>query len=360
MGKKWIAVIAILLLCLGAGIGHRYQAGKGMRFVQRMNVGMNLGNSLDVVGVREYEPDASTGDYETYWGNPATTKEMIDAIAEKGFQMIRIPVSWGEHLDGQGNIEQVWMARVTEVVDWAVEDGLYVVLDLHHESWLVPSEEKEAQTTAQLCSLWEQIADNFKDYDEHLMFEGMNEPRLAGSPEEWTAGTPELRQVVNRLNGAFVETVRASGGENKKRWLLIPAYCTSARTEALEALEMPEDSRLIVAVHAYLPYTFTLDENGAEEWREDDPGDTEEITVMMETLDRLFLQKKIPVVITEFGCIEKEDESERMAWASYYLDAARERGIPCIWWDNGNESRIFDRNSLEWNEELTALLLGEG
>lgn len=352
-------ILVLLLLCTVMAAGAYNRRCQGIRFVRRMGTGMNLGNSLDVVRVREHKPEADIIDYETFWGNPPITKEMIDSIAQKGFRTVRIPVSWGEHLDGEGRIETGWMERVTEVVDWALDAGLYVILDMHHEAWLVPTADSEERTTAQLCAIWAQIAGQFKSYDDRLLFEGMNEPRLEDSEEEWTAGTEEMQQVVNRMNQAFVRTVRETGEENKRRWLLVPAYCTSSKKEALQALKLPDDPYLIVAVHAYLPYQFTLADDGNDRWSEENTADTEEIDELMSVLEGLFLDKKIPVVITEFGCREKPEELQRTAWASYYLKRAGEKGIPCLWWDNGKECRLFDRTSLIWKEELTEVLLGQ-
>lgn len=335
-----------------------YQRNYALRFTKELGAGINLGNSLDVKKVREHNPEADISYFETYWGNPVTTKEMIQAIADKGFETIRIPVSWAEHLDEQGNVDREWMERVTEVVDWSLDTGMYVILDIHHEAWLVPTKEQEAQTTKQLCSLWKQIAQLFADRGDHLIFEGMNEPRLIDSAQEWTEGTEEMQQVINRLNQAFVDTVRASGGENKTRWLMIPAYCTSSKEEALGALTIPDDSHIMVAVHAYLPYGFTLKEDGEETWSAKNPDDTKDIDTLQAVLERLFIKKKIPVVITEFGCHEKEQETCRNEWAAYYTESMKEIGVPCIWWDNGDESKLFDRESLTWpHEELTDILL---
>lgn len=359
MRKKIYVMLALLLLCTVTAAGAYNWYCQGIRFVHGLGPGINLGNSLDVVRVREHKPEADITDYETFWGNPPIAKDMFDSIAQKGFRTVRIPVNWGEHLDERGKIEAEWMSRVREVVDWALDAGLYVILDTHHEAWLIPTADSEERTTEQLCSIWAQIAGQFKDYDEHLLFEGMNEPRLENSKEEWTAGTEEMQQIVNRLNQAFVSTVRETAGENKKRWLLVSAYCTSAKREALQALELPDDPHLIVSVHAYLPYQFTLADDGNDSWSEGNTADTEEIDELMEILEELFLDRKIPVVITEFGCQEKPEELQRMAWTAYYLKKAQEKGIPCLWWDNGKECGLFDRTSLIWKEELTEVLLGQ-
>lgn len=346
-----VAVLAAILVTVG-------KRRTGLQFVRDLGAGINIGNSLEAVGLLEKKPDASVEKYETYWDNPVITRELFEMIAARGFRTVRIPVNWGEHLDEKGNIKQEWMARVTEVVDWALEEDLYVILDMHHEKWLIPTEENEIQDTAQLCRIWRQIAENFSDRDEHLLFESMNEPRLEDSDEEWTSGTTEMQQVVNRLNAAFVETVRGAGGENKNRWLLIPAYCSQYRREALEALEIPQDDKIIVSVHAYVPYSFTLGDDEDAVWDADSAEDTARIDTIMEDFEELFLKNGIPVAITEFGCQEKDNESMRLAWVEYYTQAAEEKGIPCIWWDNGKDSAVMNREYLQWTEDaLVSIML---
>ena len=335
-----------------------YRAEAGLRFVKNLGAGINLGNSLDVVGLMERGKNATIEEYALYWGNPPITRELMNEIAKKGFRTVRVPVSWAEHMDADGNVDPEWMTRVTQVVDWGLDAGLYVIIDLHHEKWLVPTTGEEERVTRIFCNLWEQIAVQFQDRGEKLIFEAMNEPRLEDSEEEWTAGTPEMQQVVNRMNRAFIDTVRNTGGENQSRWLIIPAYCSSSQTEALQALEIPEDEHIIVGVHAYLPYYFTLAEDGRELWSEENVEDTNEIDTLMKELEQLFVKKNIPVVITEFGCHAKPDEQQRYNWANYYLDAAGEIGVPCIWWDNGKDSQLIHREQFIWfHEELVNLLL---
>lgn len=352
------AAVLAAVFVLGALVWYGWR-GQGMRFVRQMGAGINLGNALDVTDLRQYMPDADVQDYETFWHNPAITKELLRAIRSKGFGTVRIPVSWDEHLLPDGGVDPEWMDRVEQVVDWALECGLYVILDLHHESWLVPTPEAEQQVTRRLCSLWGQIARRFADRDEKLLFEAMNEPRLTGSGEEWTAGTSEMRAVVNRLNAAFVATVRAAGGYNERRWLVLPAYGTQYREEALEDLVLPDSSHLMVAVHAYLPYAFALGGTTAA-WSGWNPRDTQEIDALIERLCRLFLRRQIPVLITEFGCGDQENLEERLAWARYYARSAARAGIGCIWWDDGSDMQLIDRATCEWTQpELAEVLVGE-
>ena len=227
----------------------------GIRMMEKLGAGFNIGNDLDAYGVTAHKSAPTVEDFETYWHNVPATKELFAAIRAAGFSSVRIPVSWSEHTDADGTIDPAWMERVREVVDQALAEGLYVILDTHHELFIIPDKEHAQASEEGLRSLWRQIAPRFADCDEHLLFEGMNEPRMRDTDEEWTDGTSELRDVVNQLNAAFIETVREAGGNNATRFLLIPAYATSCKSRALEELEMPEDHRVLASVHAYLPHS---------------------------------------------------------------------------------------------------------
>lgn len=315
--------------------------------VADMRIGWNLGNTLDATG--------GTGmSSEWSWGNPKTTQEMIDAVLEQGFNVIRIPVTWQGHFGEAPDykIHGVWMQRVKEVVDYAYGRGAYVILNMHHEDWHFPSEDNKEAASQQLTILWTQIAEAFKEYDEHLIFEGLNEPRKKGTAVEWNGGDKEGRDVVNHFAQVFVETVRATGGNNSLRHLMVTGYAASSDKKALEAMVLPEDEKLIVSVHAYTPYNFALNTAGTSTW--DIDKDRWDIDYLMNTIDEVFLSKGIPVIIGEFGAMNKENEAERVEWISYYLTKAKEKGIPCIWWDNnvftgdGEKFGLFDRRSLEF------------
>ncbi len=339
-----IGVVAVLLFALWAAI--TVIANRNIRFAEQLGSGINLGNALDASGLREYEPDASELSYETSWGNPEITAEQFAAIRQAGFQSVRIPVTWQDHMDEEGIVSEEWMSRVAEVVDMALAEDLYVILDTHHEEWLDLETEREEEICARYCSLWTQIAERFAEYDKQLLFEGMNEPRLRDSEHEWDEGTPEMRAMVNRLNEAFVQTVRQTGGENAGRYLLIGAYATNTKEEALADLAVPEGN-VIIAVHMYLPYSFCQDKEGTAQWEEAGE-DAADVRAVFENLNRLFLEKKIPVVITEFGCEDKGNTAERAEWIAFYRELAKEAGIPCFWWDNGSSYQILDRENCTW------------
>lgn len=158
-------------------------------------------------------------------------------------------------------------------------------------------------------------------------------------------------------NAAFVKTVRMSGGWNESRWLLLPAYASRYQEQALEAMELPEDPYLIVSVHAYIPYSFVT---GETNWTSYDSSDTQRIDQMMASLYRVFLRKKIPVIITEFGCQVSVDFDQQLDWTQYYVSAAQKRGVPCLWWDDGKKYKLINRETLEWEyPEIANILLNQ-
>ena len=350
-------IIMAGILCTALFCGHAVmEKQEKLSVMKELSNGINLGNSLDV-----HDSSASFSEpkeWETYWGNPPITEELLKAVRDRGFLTIRIPVTWGVHQDETGRIDPAWMNRVREVVDWALELEFSVILDAHHEEWVDLTPEGLERSETRLRLLWTQIAQAFSDCGEKLFFEGLNEPRMIGTDEEWTAGTKELRSAVNRLNAAFVETVRASGGNNGTRWLLLQAYGNSGEQEALEDMVLPDDDRLIVSMHCYRPFPFALDTPGTSVWNPQNTEDTEPIDQFMQCIQELFLDKGIPVVISEFGSRDKGNLDERLKWTDYFVESAKKKDIPLIWWDDGNEFRLIDRHHGNWVfDELVDLLL---
>lgn len=349
--RKYVKVILLLsCIILGLIVYRDYRRKAGIRYVESMASGINIGNTLDSTRIRHRKEGASVEYYESYWNNPLITRKLIAMIKEAGFATVRIPVSWDEHMDEEGKIDELWLDRVEEVVTYGIEEGLYVILDSHHESWLVPLPEMEEETQERLSVLWQQIAERFIDYPDQLLYEGMNEPRTIGSEGEWQGGTKEEREVVNRLNSTFVETVRHTGGNNSNRWLIVTTYGGNHSKEAIESLEIPEDNNIIVAVHPYIPYRFTQDEEGTSKWSKKNPEDREAIDELMEMLEEYYIKKDIPVIITEYGCIDKDNREDRLAWMKYYTESARSKKIGYVWWDNGKEYSIMDRENYSWRD----------
>ncbi len=328
-----------------------------IEFVKGIKVGWNLGNTLDATG--------NSGLYtETSWGNPAATEELFLAVKEAGFNAVRIPTTWEKHMDDEYNIDGDWMKRVTQVVDYAYKNDMYVILNMHHESWNYPYEDNKAAAAEIMTKAWTQIAENFSGYGERLIFEGMNEPRWVGTDWEWSGGNEEGRSVVNYLGQVFVDAVRATGGNNAQRFLMVPDYAANSGESALADWVCPNDpaNRVILSVHAYTPYSFALQEKGSGKWLAERPNCTREIDALAEVLDRLFLSKGIAVIIGETGAMNRyitddegnsvTNENYRAEWSEYFTSTFHKLGIPCFFWDNaafvsGETFGIFDRRTYE-------------
>lgn len=325
--------------------------------VKEMKVGWNLGNTLDST-ITNPKGTELPSDWETAWGQPVTTKAMIDSVAAQGFNVLRVPITW-EGKFGEGpdyTIDPDWLARVNEIVDYGIDDDMFVIINVHHEEWHMPTYENEVAAQEILTALWAQIADHFKDYNEKLIFEGLNEPRLKGTPMEWNGGNDEARDVINHWNAAFVETVRNSGGNNKLRHLMVTPYAASSMDKVLNDFAVPDDDKVIVSIHAYLPYTFALADNAqaTTEWSADNPADTNDIDMLMANLKDRYLDKGRAVIIGEMGTRNRMNTEARAECARYYSEAAHNAGIPICWWDNnafvggGENFGLFDRKTFEW------------
>ncbi|MDE5587735.1 MAG: glycoside hydrolase family 5 protein [Acetatifactor sp.] len=322
---------------------------EAFRFVRDMKIGWNLGNTFDAIN------DSGQGnemDLETAWCGVMTTKDMIDDLKEAGFNSVRVPVSWHNHVDEDYRISEAWLNRVQEVVDYVYDNGMYVILNIHHdnsESFMYPDSAHLEQSVKYVTTIWEQLCQRFGDYDEHLIFECMNEPRLVGSQYEWwiNAGAEECKDAIsciNEINQEFVNTVRAGGGSNLNRYLMIPGYDASPDGALNDGFVLPTDAegvedRLIVSVHAYTPYNFALQADGESgsksEFDSDSASSVSDIKSFMDRLYKKFISNGIPVVIGEFGARDKEQNTQaRIDYATYYIAAARARGMSCFWWDN--------------------------
>ena len=341
-------------------------------WVSRVTVGWNLGNTLDAHNFFAWLGENPTvSQMETAWGNPVTTKENITTLRNAGFNAIRIPVSWAKAADENYTIRPDWIERVAEVVDYAVANDMYIILNTHHdESVFRFKDEEREQTEVAFRRIWEQIAERFKNYDHRLVFQAFNEPRTIGSPDEWRGGTPEEHANLNALYQLFVEIIRASGGNNADRILMINTYASSGTARAIDALEIPEDTvsdRIIVSVHVYAPYNFALNVySPVNTWDRNNPADTLPITNPIDHVYNRFISQGIPVVIGEFGVMCKDNIEARVEWTKFYVGYAKSKGIPCFWWDNGifvehgERFGLLDRrtNSFAFPEIVEALMIG--
>ncbi|MEA4999993.1 MAG: glycoside hydrolase family 5 protein [Candidatus Limiplasma sp.] len=344
--KRSRLILGIAVLLAGAALIIALPAllalPEEVRFAMELTPGWNLANALDAHGLGAGAGAPSV--YETYWGAEPISAPMLNAIAKAGFRTVRLPVTWFEHMDASGNIDPAWMTRVQTVVDGALAAGLCVIVNAHHDPWYQPTPDNLSKAEATLRIVWRQIAEHFADYDDRLLFEGMNEPRLLGAESEWIGGTPEARDGLNRLNDAFVQTVRGSGGHNSTRYLLLPTYAASVREDALGSFAATADARIMVSVHLYAPYDFALNASGTAAWSLASAADTKEIRDAFHSLYWLFVRKGIPVVITEFGAMDKHNTEARAAWATFVTQLAKQAHIPYVWWDTS----LLDQRALTW------------
>ena len=337
-----------------------------MAFLKDMKCGWNLGNTFDAYN--GYSLHAKGTGMETSWVGAKTTPGLIAAIKEAGFNTIRIPVSWHNHVDENNVIDAEWIDRVREVADWALDLGMYVIVNTHHDNdvkYYYPDEAHYSRSKEYLSAVWNQMAEKFKDCDDHLILESMNEPRLVGTVYEWnwTNNSSECQQAaeyINELNQLFVNIVRSSGGNNATRYLAVPAYCAAPWNAVRKVFRIPDDTaenRIIVSAHAYTPYNFALN-TGSSDKRfdlEKDQNKKSEIAGFMNDLYNTFIKNGIPVMMDEFGALDKNGNlQDRVNFTAYYVASASARGITCVWWDNhnftgsGERFGLIERNTLKW------------
>lgn len=325
-----------------------------------LGTGWNLGNSLDAVNTAGIPHAASQ---ETFWGNAAVNQQLFNAVAAAGFKSVRIPVTWYQYADAQGNIPAFWLNRVKEVVDMARGAGLYVIINQHHENWQTPTLANQAAANARMTKFWTQIATHFKDYDNRLLFAGTNEVHFPG---DFGAPTAEYCTVQTGFNQAFVDAVRATGGNNASRMLVVQGFNTNIdHTIDNCGAKVPTDpatGRLMMEMHYYSPFNFALNENSAIwQWGASatDPGATETwaneayVDAQMLRLKVAYADKGIPVIIGEYGAIAKTEFDPAMTyrnlWIRYFSDSARRHGIAPFYWDNGypdnHQFGLFNRTT---------------
>ena len=338
---------------------------EALAFVRDMKCGWNLGNTFDAV-YNDNRHDTSLN-LESYWNGAVTTKELIEALKEAGFNSIRIPVSWHNHVDENDVIDEAWLNRVKEVAGWALDLGMYAIVNIHHDNepaFFYPDREHAERTDAYMTAIWTQMSEAFRDCDNHLLLESMNEPRLKGTNFEWwwdenDKSCRESMERINELNQKFVDIVRASGGNNATRYLVVPSYCANPGYAVNEAFVLPKDTaenRIIVAAHAYTPYNFALNTGSPDKTfdLENEPEKKREITLFMNDLYDRFVANGIPVIMDEFGAIDKDNTQDRVNFAAFYSAAGSIHGLTCFWWDNGNYKgggerfSLINRKTLEW------------
>lgn len=358
-----IMTAASLCACASSPVQSEIGERTTMEIVEDMGVGINLGNTFD-----------STGDWfhdvpgqETAWGSPIITKKIIQGYADAGFGVMRLPVSWTVLMDKDGSINADFIDRVEEVAGWILDSGMYCILNSHHDGWSEKFYDDEAAAMELYEKMWKQICERFKDYGEKLMFESMNE---VGFDKLWnryggTQGKAEAFDMFNKINQKFVDIVRASGGNNGERHLLIAAYWTDINLACDEMFKMPDDpeGRCAVSVHYYTPATFCILSEDADcgkartDWGSE--ADYNELNTQFDMMKEHYIDKGIPVIVGEFGCATSNKSREvAELWLNSVTEAALSGKLCPVLWDTpGGE---YDREKAEFKypdfmKNLTAL-----
>ena len=322
--------------------------------VQDMGIGINLGNTMEACG--DWINGTTVSDYEKAWGSPLVSKEMIEGIAKEGFGVLRIPVAWSNLMeqDGTYTINPELDQRIHQIVDWTIGSGMYAIINIHWDmGWVNKFPEQPEESMKRFRRMWTQIAASFQDYSDYLMFECQNEElgwETVWNPWGGTEGKAESYALCNQINQAFVDVVRASGGNNPKRHLLISGYNTGIDRTCDALFKMPEDpaNRMAISVHYYSPAGFAILEEDAD-WGKASPtwGTDQEYASLRSEMDMMktnFADKGIPVIIGEYGCPTKNKEPESVRrFLTAVCREAYTRGLcPVLWSTPGGH---YDREA---------------
>ena len=316
--------------------------GDAMAVVAAMQPGWNLGNSLD-----------STGADETSWGNPPITQALVNNVKAQGFKSIRIPVTWGQH---QGpapsyTIEAAYLNRVREVIDWALAADLYVLVNIHHDSWQWVANMPGDRTNVlnRFNAIWTQVAATFRNSSAKLLFESINEPQFTGS-----SGDAQNAALLHELNTSFHRIVRQSGGNNATRLLALPTLHTSADQPRIDELVSTfntlNDPNLVATVHFYGFWPFSVNVAGYTRFNAEVQQD---LNGYFDRVHNAFVTRNIPVIIGEYGLLGFDrhtgtiEQGEKLKFFEYLGFYARTKRLTTMLWDNGQH---FGRTSFQWSD----------
>ena len=300
--------------------------------VDLMTPGINIGNTLE-----------NTVTWEIGWGNPPITKEYVQTLKRLGFKSVRLPVAWDTYADN-GRITPEQFRRVSEVVNWITDVGMYCVLNIHWDGGWINSGWKEKwpdtyytftpEAEKKFKSYWEQIARFFTGKNEKLIFEGFSEEPFDREPKPYETHT--------RVGQLFIDTVRATGGNNATRLLLVPGYCTDIDKTCRPEFRLPKDTvrgKLMLSIHYYTPWQFVgLNEDAS--WGKMIPtwGSEEDVRQLNELFDRLnefCIRNDIPTYIGEFSMCSKKERASSVRWTNSVFTAALSRRMVPVLWDTG-------------------------
>lgn len=326
------------------------------QLVEDMTFGWNLGNTLDVCqadrdGDGKINEHVEAGEKvdETLWGNPKATKDLFTSLKKNGVNAVRIPVTWRDHMDSNGNIDREWMDRVQQVVDYAYSQGMYVIINVHHDgggdpkfgAWIIEESQKDYNTfLKKYNNVWKQIAERFKNYSDYLIFESMNE---VGFDTLYNKNKADAYNLINKINQDFVDIIRATGGNNAKRHLLIAGYYTDIERTCDSLYKMPDDKagRCILSVHYYTPWDFCTCDikhtwgTNSEVWQ---------METLIGKMKKNFVDKGIPVIIGEYAA-SGSDLSSCIFFIEKLNKLCSDYGIATFIWDSGSQ---VNRKTYKW------------
>jgi endoglucanase len=325
-----------------------------------MAPGWNLGNTFDA------DPT------ETSWGNPETTQAMVQTVHTAGFNTIRIPVTWTDHIGAAPayTIDPAWMAKVQQVATWANDAGMYAIVNTHHDAdgqWILfddpgttttsLSAANQAQITAEISAVWAQIAAAFVGYGDHLILECFNEPH--GNVNGYGGGDAPSRAILNAYLVACMNAIRGTGGNNATRYVMVQGLGAAAVQVSIQSVVVPnDDPNVLFSVHNYFPWAFAS--GSTTTWGTV----ASDYTDMSGSLDQVlsWLPSTQGIVMGEWGSVSADDLSSRVAHAGAYAQDITKAGLCPIVWDDGGDYILLDRtsNPLSWQYPtiLSALMTG--
>ena len=330
--KKILLLVCSVMLCTSIEAAS-FETAKDA--VKNMGVGWNLGNTLDANDATKTWK--TTAEHETCWGQPVTKPELLKMMKEAGFGAIRVPITWYQEMDADGKVNDAWMKRMKEVVDYVIDNGMYCIINVHHDtgadsgnykSWLKASTSSYNTNKAKYEGLWKQIAEQFKDYDQKLLFESYNE--MLDEKNTWNEPVDKTDgyKAINSYAKSFVTTVRATGGNNKDRNLVVNTYSASSTPDAMQNLDLPEESNhIIFQIHSY------------PNWQNKSNA-KKEIDNLISNIKSKLLDRA-PVIVGEYATFTTwpseidyyaKDKEVALYAMDYLIQKTKENGIGTFYW----------------------------
>lgn len=333
MKKRFTLILGLLMMLSTQVQAADFENAKDA--VKNMGVGWNLGNTLDANDASKTW--TTTDQHETCWGQPVTKPELMKMMKEAGFSAIRVPVTWYQEMDANGKVNDAWMKRVKEVVDYVIDNGMYCILNVHHDtgadsntfkSWLKASNKSYTANKEKYEYLWKQIAETFKDYDQKLLFEAYNEMLDEKSTWNEPVDKTDGYKAINDYAKSFVTTVRNTGGNNKDRNLVVNTYSASSTAEAMKNLELPEETgHIIFQLHSY------------PNWKSESNAKSEIDNLISNIKSNLL--NRAPVIIGEYATFTTwpadldyyaTDRKVALYAMDYLIKKTKEAGIGTFYW----------------------------